>query len=74
MKVTLTAIKADIGSIGGHICPSEKLLAAVENTVKEDGRGFSGAAMLGIHDLEYVGINHRLDALESRFVVRNSEE
>ncbi|MCK5247898.1 fructose 1,6-bisphosphatase [Candidatus Bipolaricaulota bacterium] len=38
MKVTLTAIKADVGSIGGHICPSKKLLAAVENTVKEDGR------------------------------------
>ena len=37
-------------------------------------QGFSGAAMLGIHDLEYVGINHRLDAMDSRFVVRNSEE
>jgi len=39
MKVTLTAIKADIGSIGGHICPSKGLLEAVEQTVKTGGRG-----------------------------------
>lgn len=35
MKVTLTAIKADIGSIGGHLCPSKALLAAVDETVKQ---------------------------------------
>lgn len=39
MKVTLTAIKADVGSIGGHICPSKKLLAAVEETVARQGSG-----------------------------------
>jgi fructose 1,6-bisphosphate aldolase/phosphatase len=33
-------------------------------------QGFSGPAMLGIHDLEYVGISHRLDALDERFTVR----
>ena len=38
-KITLSIIKADIGSIGGHIKPSQKLLEAVENYVKEKGRG-----------------------------------
>ena len=33
-------------------------------------QGFSGPAMLGIHDLEYVGISHRLDALTPQFKVR----
>jgi fructose 1,6-bisphosphate aldolase/phosphatase len=38
-KITLSIIKADIGSIGGHIKPSQKLLQAVENYVKEKGGG-----------------------------------
>ncbi|HSN17528.1 MAG TPA: fructose-1,6-bisphosphate aldolase/phosphatase [Gammaproteobacteria bacterium] len=29
MKLTLSVIKADVGSIGGHICPSKRLLEAV---------------------------------------------
>jgi len=37
-KITLSIIKADIGSIGGHIKPSEKLLETVENYVKEKGK------------------------------------
>lgn len=39
MKITLSIIKADIGSIGGHIKPSQKLLQAVENYIKEKGKG-----------------------------------
>jgi len=39
MKTTLSIIKADIGSIGGHIKPSQKLLAAVENYIKQKGKG-----------------------------------
>jgi fructose 1,6-bisphosphate aldolase/phosphatase len=39
MKVTLTAIKADVGSIGGHLRPSEALLAAVRETVERNGKG-----------------------------------
>lgn len=39
MKITLSIIKADIGSIGGHIKPSQKLLQTVENYVKAKGRG-----------------------------------
>ena len=37
-KITLSIIKADIGSIGGHIKPSQKLLETVENYVKTKGK------------------------------------
>lgn len=37
MKVTLSVIKADIGSIGGHIAPSQKLLDTVRNHVDRNG-------------------------------------
>ncbi len=37
-KITLSIIKADIGSIGGHIKPSEKLLETVQKYIKEKGK------------------------------------
>jgi fructose 1,6-bisphosphate aldolase/phosphatase len=40
MKTTLSIIKADIGSIGGHIRPSERLIAEVRNYVGAKGKGF----------------------------------
>lgn len=39
MKVTLSLIKADIGSIGGHIRPSEKVLDAVSSHIREGSKG-----------------------------------
>jgi fructose 1,6-bisphosphate aldolase/phosphatase len=39
MKTTLSIIKADIGSIGGHVCPSQRLLATVKSVVAERGKG-----------------------------------
>lgn len=39
MRMTLSVIKADIGSVGGHIQPSAELVAQVRNTVAELGRG-----------------------------------
>ncbi len=39
MKITLSVIKADIGSIGGHIAPSKALEAAVREHVEQQGRG-----------------------------------
>jgi len=39
MRVTLTAIKADVGSIGGHLRPSTKLLSAVKETVERGKKG-----------------------------------
>jgi len=38
-KMTLSVIKADIGSIGGHVAPSKRLRNAVEAYVGEHGRG-----------------------------------
>ena len=40
MKTTLSIIKADIGSIGGHIRPSQRLLEEVRNDVASKGKGF----------------------------------
>jgi fructose 1,6-bisphosphate aldolase/phosphatase len=37
MKLTISVIKADIGSIGGHICPSQRLFETVNNYVTEHG-------------------------------------
>ncbi len=38
MRLTLSAIKADIGSIGGHICPSAEVLQCVRDIVSTEGR------------------------------------
>lgn len=40
MKTTISVIKADIGSIGGHVMPSSQLLKAVSEFVKKNGEGF----------------------------------
>ena len=37
MKITLSVIKAAIGSIGGHICPSQRLMEPVDTYVTEHG-------------------------------------
>jgi fructose 1,6-bisphosphate aldolase/phosphatase len=39
MKVTVSVIKADIGSIGGHIAPSRRLLETVRDHVTRHGNG-----------------------------------
>ena len=39
MQITVSAIKADIGGIGGHTCPSEKLLKTVRNFVARNAKG-----------------------------------
>lgn len=38
MKITLSVLKADIGSIGGHIQPSRALVEDVKNFVKNNGK------------------------------------
>ncbi|MBN1164124.1 MAG: fructose 1,6-bisphosphatase [Candidatus Krumholzibacteriota bacterium] len=37
MRITLTVIKADIGSIGGHIKPGERLKSRVRDFIKDKG-------------------------------------
>jgi len=39
MKTTLSVIKADVGSIGGHICPSKQLLERVEQYISDNSGG-----------------------------------
>ena len=36
MKITVSAIKADIGAIGGHTRPSDELLNSVKNFVRKN--------------------------------------
>lgn len=39
MRITLSVIKADIGSIGGHIAPSQRVLETVRQHVRDRGAG-----------------------------------
>jgi len=39
MRLTLSVIKADIGSIGGHVAPSKRVLDTVRNYVRERASG-----------------------------------
>ena len=50
MKITISVIKADIGSIGGHICPSHQLLQAVRTYIAEHG-----AKLLVDHYISFTG-------------------
>ncbi|MEZ5402351.1 MAG: fructose-1,6-bisphosphate aldolase/phosphatase [Bryobacteraceae bacterium] len=50
MQITLSVIKADIGSIGGHIAPSRELVAAVASYIRENGRG-----LLRDHAISHTG-------------------
>lgn len=38
MKITVSVIKADIGSIGGHICPSQRLTDTVRDHIETRGK------------------------------------
>jgi fructose 1,6-bisphosphate aldolase/phosphatase len=50
MKTTLTVIKADIGSIGGHIQPSKRVLQRVREVVESAGR-----SLVQDHYISYTG-------------------
>ena len=39
MKITISVIKADVGSIGGHMAPSRQLIEAVRQHVTQKGAG-----------------------------------
>ena len=63
MKTTLSIIKADIGSIGGHIKPSQKLLDRVRNYVKENSKSLLSDFMVS-HTGDDIAIlfSHKLGA------------
>ena len=50
MQVTISAIKADIGGIGGHTRPSEELLETVRDFVIKNAKG-----LLIDHYIGYTG-------------------
>jgi fructose 1,6-bisphosphate aldolase/phosphatase len=50
MKTTLSVIKADVGSIGGHILPSRRLLARVAEVVESAGK-----ALIQDHHIGFTG-------------------
>jgi len=50
MRITLSAIKADIGGIGGHTRPSDELVASVKNFVAKNAKG-----LLVDHYIGYTG-------------------
>lgn len=71
MKITISAIKADLGAIGGHIRPSQALVDVVQNHIKSKSRGifidwrvsFTGddIAILGTHTMGVGNVKvHRL--------------
>jgi fructose 1,6-bisphosphate aldolase/phosphatase len=39
MKITISVIKADVGSVGGHMAPSRRLIEAVEKHISQRGAG-----------------------------------
>ena len=45
MKITVSVIKADIGSVGGHIAPSAKLIGTVKSMCRKKGKDFSSTIM-----------------------------
>src|SRR4029079_16504613 len=49
-KITISAIKADVGSIGGHTCPSEALIQKVKDLVKSESKN-----LLIDHYIGYTG-------------------
>src|SRR5579864_3592722 len=50
MKTTLSVIKADIGSIGGHIAPSKRLLERVKQVMET-----SGKSIITDHHISHTG-------------------
>ena len=52
MKITMTAIKADVGSIGGHTRPSDRMLKEVGSVIDE--RGISSGLLIDRY-LGYTG-------------------
>nr|VDS10912.1 Fructose-1,6-bisphosphate aldolase/phosphatase [uncultured Microgenomates group bacterium]VDS10914.1 Fructose-1,6-bisphosphate aldolase/phosphatase [uncultured Microgenomates group bacterium] len=71
MKITISIIKADVGSVGGHEIPSKRLIETIENHVKKEGKRLlldykifhtgddTGILMSHIHGVNYSDI-HKL--------------
>ncbi|MFQ5691540.1 MAG: fructose-1,6-bisphosphate aldolase/phosphatase [Nitrospinota bacterium] len=47
MELTLSVLKADVGSIGGHICPGRRLLDGIRDFVRREGAALFIDAYVG---------------------------
>ena len=63
MSITISVIEADIGSIGGSIAPSRRLIDGVTHT----GDDVAGPAMLPMGEIESTRVMKELEALDKRF-------
>ena len=67
MKITLSIIKADIGSIGGHIKPSDSLVQTVKDYINKKGK-----RLIIDHHIAYTGddvailTTHKRGAMDSK--------
>lgn len=50
METTIVAMRADIGSVGGHLQPSEQVIAAVRNVLEENRGG-----LIVDYDIHFTG-------------------
>jgi fructose 1,6-bisphosphate aldolase/phosphatase len=67
MKITLSVIKADIGSIGGHIMPSRELMEAVDRHVRENaGDAIIDHAVSSTGDDVAILFTHRRGKLDEK--------
>jgi len=49
MKTTLSVIKADVGSIGGHIKPSARVKQTIEQFVRDKGKKTTDGSLRKLH-------------------------
>ncbi|MGZ8887247.1 MAG: fructose 1,6-bisphosphatase [Nitrososphaeraceae archaeon] len=71
MRITVSAIKADIGAIGGHTRPSDELLDVVKNFIKKKGNeliidhyiGYSGDDIHIVMTHKFGGDNEKIHKL-----------
>jgi fructose 1,6-bisphosphate aldolase/phosphatase len=66
MKITLSIIKADIGSVGGHIAPSRQLFSIVKDCVKSSPAHIEDAFISSTGDDIALLITHRQGILDER--------
>lgn len=61
MKTTLSIIKADVGSIGGHVAPSEQLIASIRDHVTEAEPGLLSDFFVGVtgDEIAILMVHHR---------------
>jgi hypothetical protein len=68
VKITISVINADMGSIGGHICPSQRSMATVDAEVTGHKAQLACDSDIGYNDFV-----RRDKVLDERFILRGSK-